>query len=72
MNPEQIRIYEYLRAGLMRGQKYFKAKYIAQDLGMTSKVVGANLSKLSQLCNDLSIGRYAKAKASATWRVTAR
>lgn len=70
-NHGQETIIEYLKDGLKDGKMFFKSKYIARDLGMTSKEVGTNLKILSDGCADLKIERWSYSK-STTWRVQPR
>ena len=67
-NHSQEEIIEYLKNGIKGGKRFFKSKYIAQDLGMTSKGVGTNLKILSDECQDLRIEKWSYSK-STTWRV---
>ena len=39
-NETQAKILGYLKAGVSKGGRFFKAKYIAKDLGLSSKEVG--------------------------------
>lgn len=66
---DRQRIQEYLIEGLRRGKQFFKAKYIARDLGMTPKEVGTNLSILSEESDLLDIQRWGYSK-STTWRIS--
>ena len=68
-NETQSKILGYLKAGIAKGGRFFKAKYIAQDLGLTSKEVGTNLAILSEICEELEISRWSYSN-STTWRVT--
>ncbi|CAJ36536.1 DUF7123 family protein [Methanocella arvoryzae] len=70
-NRSQEAILEYLKNGLKAGKCYFKSKYIARDLGMTSKEVGTNMKMLSDDCADLRIEKWSYSK-STTWRVESR
>ncbi|MDO5845315.1 MAG: hypothetical protein Q4Q04_00160 [Methanocorpusculum sp.] len=70
-NDTQSKILGYLKAGVSKGGKFFKAKYIAQDLGLSSKEVGTNLAILSQICEDLEISRWSYSN-STTWMVTSK
>lgn len=67
-NHSQEAIIEYLKNGLKGGKCYFKSKYIARDLGMTSKEVGTNMKILSDECPDLHIEKWSYSR-STTWRV---
>ena len=70
-NDIQSKILRYLKAGVAKGSKFFKSKYIAKDLGLSSKEVGTNLAILSQICDDLEISRWSYSN-STTWMVTSR
>ena len=70
-NETQQKILWYLYHGVSTGQHYFKSKYIASELGLTSKEVGTNLGILADICDDLSITRWSYSH-STTWMVTPR
>ncbi|MDO8841690.1 MAG: hypothetical protein Q7J09_10595 [Methanocalculus sp.] len=70
-NDTQDRILKYLRGGIQKGRHFFKSKYIASDLGLSSKEVGTNLAILSEICDDLEIKRWSYSN-STTWMVTPR
>lgn len=62
------RILAYLHEGLKKGNHYFKSKYIAKDLGLSSKEVGTNLGILSGECKNLKIEKWGYSK-STTWKI---
>ncbi|ACL16326.1 MULTISPECIES: DUF7123 family protein [Methanosphaerula] len=68
-NESQDQIVQYLRSGLSKGKHYFKSKYIAMDLGLSSKEVGTNMAILADICDDLTITRWSYSN-STTWMVT--
>ena len=68
-NESQDQIVQYLRSGLSKGKHYFKSKYIAMDLGLSSKEVGTNMAILADICDDLTITRWSDSN-STTWMVT--
>lgn len=68
-NETQSKILGYLKSGVAKGGKFFKAKYIAKDLGLSSKEVGTNLAILSDICDELEISRWSYSN-STTWMVT--
>ena len=70
-NDTQSKILGYLKAGVAKGRKFFKAKYIAKHLGLSSKEVGTNLAILAQICDDLEISRWSYSN-STTWMVTSK
>ncbi len=67
-NDTQKRIVNYLRKGLDSGSIYFKSKYIAKDLGLSSKEVGTNMAILAEICQELSIVKWSYSN-STTWMV---
>ncbi|HJJ42286.1 MAG TPA: hypothetical protein O0W90_03090 [Methanocorpusculum sp.] len=67
-NETQSKILGYLKTGIEKGGKFFKAKYIAKDLGLSSKEVGTNLAILSEICDELEISRWSYSN-STTWMV---
>jgi Mn-dependent DtxR family transcriptional regulator len=68
-SEEDKRILEYLRDSVTRGQSYFRAKNIAEQLELTSKQVGARLPRLAEESDDVEIEKWGRAR-STTWRVT--
>ncbi|HJJ28524.1 MAG TPA: hypothetical protein O0X70_03940 [Methanocorpusculum sp.] len=68
INATQSKILGYLKAGIEKGGKFFKAKYIAKDLGLSSKEVGTNLAILADTCDELEISRWSYSN-STTWLV---
>ncbi|WP_319378812.1 DUF7123 family protein [uncultured Methanocorpusculum sp.] len=70
-NETQAKILGYLKAGVSKGGRFFKAKYIAKDLGLSSKEVGTNLAMLSEICDELDIKRWSYSN-STTWMVTSK
>lgn len=70
-NDTQQKILNYLLSGVQKDKRYFKSKYIADDLGLSAKEVGTNLGILAEICDDLEISRWSYS-SSTTWLVTAR
>ncbi len=68
-NGTQQSILSYLNSGVQMGKHYFKSKYIARDLGLSSKEVGTNMGILAEICGDLKIVRWSYS-SSTTWMVT--
>lgn len=68
-SKEDRKILEYLRDSVSRGESYFRAKNIAEHLGLSSKQVGARLPKLAEESEEIEIEKWGRAK-STTWRVT--
>jgi DNA-binding Lrp family transcriptional regulator len=69
LGEEDREILEYLRDSVSRGQSYFRAKNIADQIGLSSKQVGARLPKLDDESDDIEIEKWGRAR-STTWRVT--
>jgi len=69
LGEEDRQILEYLRDSVSRGQSYFRAKNIADQIGLSSKQVGARLPKLDDESDDIDIEKWGRAR-STTWRVT--
>ncbi|MBV0903158.1 DUF7123 family protein [Haloarcula salina] len=68
-SEEDRRILEYLRDSVSRGESYFRAKNIAEQLGLSSKQVGARLPRLAEEADEVEIEKWGRAR-STTWRVT--
>jgi len=62
------RLADYLRERVDDGDMYFKSKFIADDVGLSSKEIGALIVKLQESVDDLSIERWSYTGAT-TWRV---
>jgi DNA-binding Lrp family transcriptional regulator len=69
LGEEDRQILDYLRDSVSRGQSYFRAKNIAEQIGLSSKQVGARLPKLDEESDDVEIEKWGRAR-STTWRVT--
>ncbi len=70
-NETQSRIVACLSAGVRKGKHYFKSKYIAKELGLSAKEVGANMAILAEKCQELAIIRWSYSN-STTWMVRSR
>ncbi|MDD1723862.1 MAG: hypothetical protein LUQ07_01890 [Methanospirillum sp.] len=68
-NENQLCLIDYLKTQVNSGQCFLKSKYIAKDLGLSSKEVGTNMAILSEICPDFSIVKYSYSN-STTWLVT--
>jgi predicted ArsR family transcriptional regulator len=66
---EERRIVSYLRESASGGEGYFRAKHIAESLGLTAKQVGSRLPRLAEKAEDVDIEKWGRAR-STTWRVT--
>ena len=68
-NENQITLINYLKSQLHNGRCFLKSKYIAKELGLSSKEVGTNMAILSEICPEFTIERYSYSN-STTWLVT--
>lgn len=68
-SEEDQRILNYLRESVSGGERYFRAKQIADGIGLTAKQVGARLPRLAEESDDVEIEKWGRAR-STTWRVT--
>ena len=67
---KQERLEHYLREQLQDGEYYFKSRFIADDVGLSPKEIGALMLQLKDSVPDLSIEKWSYTSAT-TWRVTA-
>ena len=65
---KQQRLASYLREQAADGELYFKSKFIADDVDLSAKEIGALILKLQDSVADLSIERWSYTSAT-TWRV---
>ena len=65
---EERRILAYLRDSVSRGEGYFRAKNIAEAIGLSAKQVGTRLPRLSEKSDEVDIEKWGRAR-STTWRV---
>ena len=66
---KQERLEQYLREQLEDGELYFKSKFIAEDVGLSPKEIGALMVKLKDSGTDMNIEKWSYTSAT-TWRVT--
>lgn len=69
LGEEDRQILDYLRDSVSRGESYFRAKNIADQIGLSAKQVGARLPKLAEQADEVEIEKWGRAR-STTWRVT--
>ena len=65
---KEARLRSYLSEKASDGELYFKSKFIADDVGLSSKEIGALMVKLSESATDLEIEKWSYTSAT-TWRV---
>ena len=67
---KETRLKRYLKEKASDGELYFKGKFIADEVGLTPKEIGALMVKLSETATDIEIEKWSYTSAT-TWRVTA-
>lgn len=69
-DPEEkeTRLLEYLRDRASDGELYFKSKFIADDVDLSTKEIGALMVKLQDRASDIEIEKWSYTGAT-TWRV---
>ncbi len=66
--PKDERLREFLAEKAADGELYFKSKFIADEVGLSPKEIGALMVKLRDSCTDLEIEKWSYTSAT-TWRV---
>jgi len=66
---EERRILAYLRESVSKGERYFRSKKIAEQLGLSSKQVGVRLPELAEKSEEVDIEKWGRSR-STTWKVT--
>ena len=69
LTEEDRRILAYLSEQVSRGERYFRAKNIASQIGLSAKQVGSRLPRLAERAEDVEIEKWGRAR-STTWRVS--
>ena len=67
LTSKQRRILRYLREHAAT-KTYFKSRLIAQELGMTAKEVGSNITALQESDSGVEIEKWGYS-SSTTWKV---
>jgi len=65
---KEERLKHYLAEKARDGELYFKSKFIADEVGLSPKEIGALMVKLSKSSTDLEIEKWSYTSAT-TWRV---
>ena len=68
LSEKQTRILEYLREEAAM-KTYFKSRLIGQDLEMTAKEVGTNMTAIAAGDFDVDVEKWGYS-SSTTWKVT--
>jgi hypothetical protein len=65
---KEARLKSYLREKAADGELYFKSKFIADEVGLSPKEIGALMVKLSKSATELEVEKWSYTSAT-TWRV---
>ncbi len=68
-DTKETRLRSYLRQRAEDGEIYIKSKFIADDVGLSPKEIGALMVKLKDSATDLNIEKWSYTSAT-TWRIT--
>ncbi len=66
---KETRLREFLREKVSDGEVYFKSKFIADEVNLSPKEIGALMVKLKDSATELEIEKWSYTSAT-TWRVT--
>ncbi|SEP22667.1 hypothetical protein SAMN04487948_12336 [Halogranum amylolyticum] len=66
--PNEKRLEQFLLEKARDGEFYFKSKFIADDVGLSPKQIGALMSKLRDSTTELEIERWSYTGAT-TWHI---
>lgn len=67
LSEKQRRILEYLQANADE-QTYFKSRLIGEDLGLSAKEVGTNMTTIAEGNHDIEVEKWGYS-SSTTWMV---
>jgi hypothetical protein len=65
---KEERLRQYLSQKAEDGEMYFKSKFIADEVGLSPKEIGALMVKLKDSASDLEIEKWSYTSAT-TWRI---
>ncbi|MFD1585946.1 hypothetical protein ACFR9U_03050 [Halorientalis brevis] len=65
---KEERLRSYLKQKAQDGEMYFKSKFIADEVGLSPKEIGALMVKLSESATDLEVEKWSYTSAT-TWRI---
>jgi hypothetical protein len=67
-SSKEERMKQYLLEKAQDGELYFKSKFIADDVGLSPKEIGALMVKLRDSAAELEIEKWSYTSAT-TWRI---
>ncbi|MFB6152571.1 MAG: hypothetical protein ABEJ40_12270 [Haloarculaceae archaeon] len=65
---KEQRLRSYLKRKASDGEMYFKSKFIADEVGLSPKEIGALMVKIRDSASDLQVEKWSYTSAT-TWRV---
>ncbi len=65
---KEERLRSYLKQKAEDGEMYFKSKFIADEVGLSPKEIGALMVKLKDSATDIEVEKWSYTSAT-TWRV---
>ena len=65
---KEERLRSYLKQKAADGEMYFKSKFIAEEVGLSPKEIGALMVKLKDSATDIEVEKWSYTSAT-TWRV---
>ena len=65
---KEDRLRSYLAQKAEDGEMYFKSKFIADEVGLSPKEIGALMVKLKDSATDLEVEKWSYTSAT-TWRI---
>jgi hypothetical protein len=67
-DSKEQRLKSYLSEKASDGEMYFKSKFIADEVGLSPKEIGALMVKLKESATDIEIEKWSYTSAT-TWRI---
>ena len=67
---KEERLKQYLLSKAQDGELYFKSKFIADEVDLSPKEIGALMVKLRDSASDLTVEKWSYTSAT-TWRIEA-
>jgi hypothetical protein len=67
-SSKEERLRSFLERKAADGEMYFKSKFIADEVGLSPKEIGALMVKLKESAADLEVEKWSYTSAT-TWRV---
>ena len=67
-SSKEDRLQTFLKEKATDGEMYFKSKFIADEVGLSPKEIGALMVKLKESATDLHVEKWSYTSAT-TWRV---